>query len=101
MALKLKDPTLLRQQCYVDGAWIDAPGGGTIDVTNPATGAVIGTVPNLDAAATRRAHACPWGATSWCETTRDCGASARGCAAAGVRRGETSGRAAPFGDGAH
>jgi len=55
MALKLKDPTLLRQQCYVDGAWIDAPGGGTIDVTNPATGAVIGTVPNLDAAATRRA----------------------------------------------
>jgi len=55
MTLKLQDPTLLREQCYVDGAWIDADGRGTVDVTNPATGAVIGTVPNLGAAETRRA----------------------------------------------
>ena len=53
--ISLKDPTLLRQQCYVDGAWIDADGGGTVEVTNPATGAVLGTVPNLGAAETRRA----------------------------------------------
>ncbi len=53
--LKLKDPTLLRQQCYVDGAWIDADGGGKVEVTNPATGEVLGTVPNLGAAETRRA----------------------------------------------
>ncbi|RPI13098.1 MAG: aldehyde dehydrogenase family protein, partial [Lysobacterales bacterium] len=53
--MKLQDPTLLREQCYVDGAWIDADGRGTVDVTNPATGAVIGTVPNLGAAETRRA----------------------------------------------
>ena len=46
MTISLKDPTLLRQQCYVDGAWIDADAGGTVDVTNPATGEVIGTVPN-------------------------------------------------------
>jgi succinate-semialdehyde dehydrogenase/glutarate-semialdehyde dehydrogenase len=55
MPLTLKDPTLLRQQCYVDGAWIDADGGGTAKVSNPATGEVIGTVPNLGAAETRRA----------------------------------------------
>ncbi len=55
MTLTLKDASLLRQQCYVDGAWIDADGGGKIDVTNPATGELIGTVPNAGAAETRRA----------------------------------------------
>ena len=55
MALKLKDPSLLRQQCYVDGAWIDADAGGRLEVTNPATGEVIGTVPQLGVAETRRA----------------------------------------------
>ena len=29
MTLNLKDPTLLRQQCYVDGQWLDARSGGT------------------------------------------------------------------------
>jgi succinate-semialdehyde dehydrogenase/glutarate-semialdehyde dehydrogenase len=55
MTLKLQDPSLLRQQCYVDGAWIAADSGGAVEVTNPASGAVIGTVPNLGAAETRRA----------------------------------------------
>jgi succinate-semialdehyde dehydrogenase/glutarate-semialdehyde dehydrogenase len=55
MTLELKDPTLLRQQCYVDGEWRDADGGGSNPVTNPATGAVIGTVPNMGAAETRAA----------------------------------------------
>ncbi|MFO1406152.1 MAG: NADP-dependent succinate-semialdehyde dehydrogenase [Steroidobacteraceae bacterium] len=55
MPFTLKDPTLLRQQCYVDGAWIDADTGGTVAVTNPATGETLGTVPNLGAAETRRA----------------------------------------------
>src|SRR5512137_2532457 len=55
MTFTLKDPTLLRQQCYVDGAWIDADAGGTVEVTNPATGDVLGTVPSLGAAETRRA----------------------------------------------
>ncbi len=55
MTIKLKDPALLRQQCYVDGEWIDARSGQKVDVTNPATGEVLGTVPNLDALETRRA----------------------------------------------
>jgi len=55
MSLNLQDPSLLRQRCYVDGAWIDADAGGTVDVTNPATGELIGTVPKLGEAETRRA----------------------------------------------
>jgi succinate-semialdehyde dehydrogenase/glutarate-semialdehyde dehydrogenase len=53
--LSLKDPALLRQQCYIDGKWVDADSGKTVDVTNPATGEVIGTIPNMGAAETRRA----------------------------------------------
>jgi succinate-semialdehyde dehydrogenase/glutarate-semialdehyde dehydrogenase len=53
--MQLKDATLLRQQCYIDGAWCNADQGGTIPVTNPATGAALGTIPNMGAAETRRA----------------------------------------------
>ncbi len=53
--MKLQDRTLLREACYVDGAWIAADGGATIPVHNPATGAQIGVIPGLGAAETRRA----------------------------------------------
>ena len=51
----LKDPALLRQQCYVDGRWCDADDGATKSVANPATGRPIGTVPVFGAGETRRA----------------------------------------------
>lgn len=51
----LIDERLFRQQCYVNGEWIDADGGGTAVVTNPANGEVLGSVPNFGAAETRRA----------------------------------------------
>ncbi|MDR6478875.1 succinate-semialdehyde dehydrogenase/glutarate-semialdehyde dehydrogenase [Burkholderia sp. OAS925] len=51
----LKDSSLLRTQAYVDGQWIDGDEGKTVPVTNPATGGIVGTVPNLAAAETRRA----------------------------------------------
>jgi succinate-semialdehyde dehydrogenase/glutarate-semialdehyde dehydrogenase len=54
-SLKLADPKLLRNQCYIDGRWADADSGKTLAVTNPATGELLGTVPNLGAAETRRA----------------------------------------------
>ena len=54
-SLKLKDSKLFRSQCYVDGQWVDAEGGKTLAVTNPATGELLGTVPNMGAAETRRA----------------------------------------------
>ncbi|OFJ50151.1 succinate-semialdehyde dehydrogenase (NADP(+)) [Janthinobacterium lividum] len=53
--LQLKDPTLLRHQAYVNGAWTGADAGQTINVSNPATGEHIGTVPLMGAAETRRA----------------------------------------------
>ncbi|MCC6610771.1 MAG: NADP-dependent succinate-semialdehyde dehydrogenase [Burkholderiales bacterium] len=53
--LKLKDPTLFRQQCYVNGAWANADSGKTLSIRNPATGETLGTVPSMGAAETRRA----------------------------------------------
>ena len=53
--MKLQDQSLFRQQCYIDGAWADADSGDTIDVTDPATNAVLGTVPKMGADETRRA----------------------------------------------
>jgi succinate-semialdehyde dehydrogenase/glutarate-semialdehyde dehydrogenase len=57
MTLKLNDPTLLRQHCYIDGTWRDADAGGALQVSNPATGVVLGTVPNMGTSETRAAIA--------------------------------------------
>jgi succinate-semialdehyde dehydrogenase / glutarate-semialdehyde dehydrogenase len=53
--MELKDKKLFRQQCYIDGAWCDADSGNTIEVNNPATGKILGTVPRMGDAETRRA----------------------------------------------
>lgn len=45
----------LKQQCYIDGKWCDADSGGTIKVTDPGSGEVLGTVPNMGQAETERA----------------------------------------------
>jgi len=55
--ITLNDPSLFRQQCYIDGAWCDAADGAAVDVHNPATGAKIGSTPHMGAADTRRAIA--------------------------------------------
>ena len=54
-ALELKDPKLFREQCYIDGKWVDADSGATFQVTNPASGEALGTVPRMGAAEARRA----------------------------------------------
>ncbi|MGJ7550296.1 NADP-dependent succinate-semialdehyde dehydrogenase [Pseudomonas alloputida] len=53
--MQLKDAQLFRQQAFINGEWLDADSGQTIKVTNPATGEVIGTVPKMGTAETRRA----------------------------------------------
>jgi len=53
--IKLQDSKLLREQCYIDGAWAAADGGGTVPVHNPATDAQIGVIPNMGTKETRRA----------------------------------------------
>jgi succinate-semialdehyde dehydrogenase/glutarate-semialdehyde dehydrogenase len=51
----LKDPSLLRQQAFVGGAWCDADDGQTIAVINPANGDTVASVPHMGAAETKRA----------------------------------------------
>jgi succinate-semialdehyde dehydrogenase/glutarate-semialdehyde dehydrogenase len=54
-AVDLKDARLFREACYVDGKWIQAGSGQTINVDNPATKEIIGKVPKLGGAETRHA----------------------------------------------
>src|SRR5699024_4404592 len=54
---QLQRKDLMREQAYLGGQWVDADSSQTIEVTNPATGALIGTVPDMGADETRRAIA--------------------------------------------
>ena len=51
----LKDPALFRDSAYVDGAWVEADSRKRFDVDNPADGSVLGSVPDMGAAETKRA----------------------------------------------
>ncbi|BCG48084.1 Succinate-semialdehyde dehydrogenase [NAD(P)+] [Citrifermentans bremense] len=53
--LVLKDSNLFQQLCFINGAWTGADSRETIDVTNPATGEKLGTIPKMGGAETRRA----------------------------------------------
>jgi succinate-semialdehyde dehydrogenase / glutarate-semialdehyde dehydrogenase len=55
--MKLNDPRLLREQCFIDGGWVSADSGATLAVDNPATGQRLGSIPHLGGAETRRAIA--------------------------------------------
>ena len=54
-SIALGDPALFRQQCYVNGGWMDAQGGDVIEVDNPATREIVGTVPAFGREETRAA----------------------------------------------
>ncbi len=51
----VSDKSLICEKCYIDGEWID--GAKRDDVTNPANGDIIASVPNLGADETRAAIA--------------------------------------------
>src|SRR5262249_22121801 len=53
--LPIKDKSLFRQQSFIDGKWADAASGKSVEVSTPATGEVLGTIPNMGTAETRRA----------------------------------------------
>ena len=53
--LKLRDASLLKQKCYIDGQWTGAIEEATFDVIDPATGRVIGTMPEMTAGDTELA----------------------------------------------
>ncbi|MCT7941073.1 NADP-dependent succinate-semialdehyde dehydrogenase [Shewanella holmiensis] len=48
----LNDPSLLHEQCYIDGQWVAANSGETIAIANPANHEIIGHVPVMGAAET-------------------------------------------------
>ncbi|WP_295813112.1 NAD-dependent succinate-semialdehyde dehydrogenase [uncultured Nitratireductor sp.] len=67
-----KTSHFMRQANFIDGAWVDADSGQTVDVVNPANGQKIGTVPRSGAAETRRAiEAAETAFQSWKKTSAD------------------------------
>jgi len=65
-SLALNDTELFHEQCYINGQWVEADSGKSILVTNPATDEVLGTVPDMGAAETRRAiHAANKAYPAW------------------------------------
>ena len=77
-SIRLKDPSLLSQRCYVDGRWTDALSGATMNVINPATGSRIGAAPWMGADDTKGAIAAAaaafpgWRANDLVRTTARC-----------------------------
>ncbi|SEG18477.1 NAD-dependent succinate-semialdehyde dehydrogenase [Marinobacterium lutimaris] len=43
----LKDPSLLKNRCLINGEWVEAASKETLQVTNPANGSVVGEIPKL------------------------------------------------------
>lgn len=78
--MKLNDSNLFRQQALINGEWLDANDGEVIDVTNPANGDKLGSVPKMGADETRAAidaanralppgvHSPPKNAPTFCAT---------------------------------
>lgn len=102
--MKLNDSNLFRQQALINGEWLDANNGEVIDVTNPANGDKLGSVPKMGADETRAAidaasRALP-AACAHCKRTRqhsaqlvqfNDGASGRFSAPDDPRTGQTTG----------
>jgi len=55
MGISLTDKNLLKTGAYINGQWAGSDTGSTLDVTNPATGAVIAKVASCGTTETRRA----------------------------------------------
>jgi succinate-semialdehyde dehydrogenase/glutarate-semialdehyde dehydrogenase len=65
--MQLRDPSLLREQCYVGGAWV---GAATTPVVDPATGETLARVPRFGGKETREAIATAYAAfPSWAKMT--------------------------------
>jgi len=55
MTLTLNNPALFVQRAFIGGEWTGARSGATLEVDSPATGAIIGTIPDCDEADTQAA----------------------------------------------
>ena len=52
---QIKDIKLFRQRCCIDGVWERAVNDAVLEVHNPATGELLGTVPSMGVVETRHA----------------------------------------------
>ena len=55
LSTRLNDPSLLVDKAFVSGKWVAADNAHTFEVTNPSTGQVICTVPDMGVSETKRA----------------------------------------------
>ncbi|HIG08882.1 MAG TPA: NAD-dependent succinate-semialdehyde dehydrogenase [Alphaproteobacteria bacterium] len=55
LTFQLKDKNLFKQQCFIDGEWVDSDSGDTFDVYNPSDLSLVGTMPNVSKNETIRA----------------------------------------------
>ena len=55
LVLQLKDKDLFKQQCFINGEWLDARDGSTFTVTNPADSSTIGTMPKVSRSEVKKA----------------------------------------------
>lgn len=53
--MKLKNSALMKTKAYINGEWVDALDGSTFDVSNPANGEILATLPNPGAHEARNA----------------------------------------------
>ncbi|MCL7488566.1 MAG: NAD-dependent succinate-semialdehyde dehydrogenase [Desulfobulbaceae bacterium] len=68
--MQLQEPDIFRENCLVNGQWIDAADGRTFEVHNPATGELVGTVAALGRKEVKKAVAAAAGAyPAWREMT--------------------------------
>src|SRR5690606_5745046 len=58
----LKNAALFRESCIINGKWLNAESGKTIEMRNPAYGMLVGHVPNCGQAETRVAIEAAWNA---------------------------------------
>ncbi|MBB42796.1 MAG: succinate-semialdehyde dehydrogenase (NADP(+)) [Rhodospirillaceae bacterium] len=70
LGFPLTDENLLREKCFINGEWVNSETGDVIEVTNKASGEIIGVVPKMGKAETRRAiEAANDALSSWREKT--------------------------------
>ena len=55
LGIQLKDKNLFRQQCYIDGEWVDSDKGDTFNVYNPSDLSLVGHMPNCSKIETKKA----------------------------------------------
>ena len=68
--MELKNKSLFKQKCFINGEWVDSSSGETLEVNNPASLEIIGNVPKCSTIETKAAINNANNAfQSWKETT--------------------------------